>query len=66
MAVQRRSADSLSRDRLSEKVDPTPGSKFDTCHSTNRLGYRIERSYFSRYRCFRARPTRFTFFTAAL
>lgn len=37
-------------DRLSENADRIPGSKFDTWHPTNWLGYRIGRSYFSRYR----------------
>lgn len=34
-AIQRRSADSLSSDRLSENSDRIPGSKFDTWHPTN-------------------------------
>lgn len=50
--IQRRSADSLSSDRLSENSDRIRGSKFDTWHPTNWLGYRIGRSYFSRYRMF--------------
>jgi len=55
-------ADSLSRDRLSENADHIPGSKFDTTgiHTTKSLEYHIGRSYFSRYRTFRARFTSFT------
>lgn len=58
-----RSADSLSRDRLFEKppfVYQAMYSKFDTWHSTNWLGYRIGRSYFSCYRIARAQFTSFT------